>query len=198
MSLVSEDRDRSVSGRAIGIGFILLAVGTVLMVLFVTPAAQREVLGILGGTNDRQVLARGDVGGVRVEVVGTLDELTSCVRLEVEGQVGAGDVACLEGTPATPLTDRLAARDLDDRWVAAGIVAPDVPLVRAALSDGTVRVLTVERPRGYRAGYWFADNLPPGVDLSALEAIDTRDAVLGSAACAGAGSAVTCQIGGQG
>ena len=76
---------RTVSGRTVGLFFLLLSVGTVLTVLFLTPAAQRDVLGMLGGVNDRQVLGIGDVAGREVTVVGTLDERISCVVVSVDG-----------------------------------------------------------------------------------------------------------------
>lgn len=170
------------SGRAVGLLFLLLSVGTVLTVLFATPSAQRDVMGMLGGVNDRQVLGIGDVAGQEVTVVGTLDGPTSCVLVAFDG--ADGPRACVDGDPAAALGDVVVSRTPDDqRWIAAGITDPSVRLVRVQLDDGGERVLTVNRPRGYRAGFWFADRLDPATAITRVVATDTRDTPVGTRTC---------------
>jgi len=182
MATTPSTRGRTVSGRAVGLFFLLLSVGTVLTVLFLTPAAQRDVLGMLGGVNDRQVLGIGDVAGREVTVVGTLDERTSCVVVSVDGEDGPR--ACVEGPPAAALDEVVVSgTPEDDRWIAAGITDPSVRLVRLQLDDGAERVLTVNRPRGYEVGFWFADRLDPATAITRIVATDTRDVPLGSRTC---------------
>jgi hypothetical protein len=182
MATATRERGRTVSGTTVAIVFILLAVGTILMVLFVTPAAQRDVLRMLGGTNDRQVLGRGAVAGQQVEVIGILDEATTCVEVAFDGATRAQ--GCIEGDPAGLLAAEVVARsDTDPAWILTGMTDPGVRLVRLDFADGTERILTVNRPRGYRAGFWFADRIDPAAEVTRVVALDTDDNQLAARTC---------------
>jgi hypothetical protein len=175
-SMAAQAPERTVSGKAIALGFVAVGVAVVLSVLLISPGLQRQADDLLGA--ERDVLDVGELEGVGWVVASEFDDGPACVVTEFEGREAAR--ACAGG----PLGDMAVAAPGDGAYLFTGTTAPDVPQVRVELSDGQAPLPRVHRPGASSAGY-YATTVPAGVAVERVVGLDLDEHELVVRTCYG-------------
>lgn len=170
----------TISGTAFVAGFLVVALVTVLSVLFLSPRLQEDAVARLDGLIDRSVLVTGTFDGEDWVIAAEIENDDTCLLVELREQVGGrvcdgGSGAVLREAGVTPL-------QRDSRWFFTGITDPDVPIVRLDLSEGDSLILRVQRPRGYQSGF-YVTALDPDVRVQRVTAVSRGEQVLGTLTC---------------
>lgn len=171
----------TVSGKAFGIGFVVVALAVVGFILALSPALQDSARRQLGGELDRDVLELGTRGDREWLVAAEFTDGRTCVLGELDG--AAVSEAC-----ATPDLDALGEVGVaslgDGSYLVTGITDLELPAVRVDLDSGESLVPRVYRVRGYPVSFYYTI-VDDTVAVERVVALDLDERELAVRACDG-------------
>lgn len=172
---------KTVSGKAFGIGFVVVALAVVGFILAFTPSLQDSARRQLGGELDRDVLELGTRGETRWVVAAEFTDGRTCVLGEVDGT--ARSEACV--TPDLGLLGDVGVASLGDgSYLVTGITDLELPEVRIDLDSGERLVPRVYRVRGYPASFYYTI-IDDTVAVERVVALDLDERELATRTCDG-------------